>query len=319
MKKEVPSELRDVPPPARKVACPIFDFHVHAFNIPETRHLLRSMELYGVEGAMVITNSEDLCALRACVADGFSFCLPLDFSYSTRSRGFIEANLDHILTAPGHGVAAIKLWFQPRLMAKHRLKISEPRLRPLFDAMCQNDLLAIVHIADPDVWYEKYYSETTVYGTKDEHLAQFEAFLSRNEKLTVVCAHLGGNPEHLGWLSRLLDTYPNLYLDTAATKWITRELSRKPEESRQFMIRYADRILFGTDNFVHPETNLRHFSLRYYVHRMFWETDAVFTSPIADADAEGPVRLTGLNLPEAVLRKMYCENAHALLEDRHRS
>jgi len=314
MKKDVPSELTDIAPPPKKVSCPIFDFHVHAFDIPETQHLLRSMELYGIEGAVVITNSDDLPVLRRRLSDRFFFCLPLDFSYSGRSKEFIRTNLRRISSAAERGVVAIKLWFQPRLMARHKLKISEPRVRPLFDAMVENNLLAMVHIGDPDIWYQKYYSEAAVYGTKEDHLEQFEVFLSRNEKLTVVCAHLGGDPEHLSRLSRLLETYPNLYLDTAATKWISRELSRNPEESRNFMIQYADRILFGTDNFVHPETNLRHFSLRYYVHRTFWETDTVFTSPISDSDADGPVRLTGLNLPKAVLQKMYCENPQALLK-----
>ncbi len=315
MKKGLPGELKGIPPPPEKAACSIFDFHVHAFDMPETEELLRSMAVYGIEGGVIITNSDDLRALRSRLSNGFFFCFPLDFSHSTRSKEFIRTNLKRISAAAEQGVAAIKLWFQPRLMARHKLKISDRCLQPLFDGMAENNLLAMVHIADPDIWYEKYYSETATYGTKDQHLEQFERFLSRNKKLTVVCAHLGGDPEHLGRVSRLLETYPNLHLDTAATKWITRELSRNPMESRQFMIRYSDRILFGTDNFVHLETNLRHFSLRYYVHRWFWETDAVFTSPIADSDADGPVRVTGLNLPKTVLRKMYCENAHALFKD----
>lgn len=313
MDKKIPAELSDITPPPSKVSCPIFDFHVHAFNMPETDHLLRSMEYYGIEKGLIITNSEDLPVLRERLADRFVFCLPLDFSRSPKSKAFIEANLALISSAPKNRVSAIKFWFQPRAMARHRLKISDRRLQPLFDAISENNLLTMVHIADPDIWYAKYYADPGVYGTKDQHFRQLETFLSRNVDLPVVCAHLGGDPEHLDRVSRLLETYPNLFLDTAATKWMTRELSRKVEESRRFFMRYLERILFGTDNYVLPETDLRHFSLRYYVHRMFWETDTVFPSPIEDPDAEGPVRLTGLNLPEDVLRRLYCENARSLL------
>ena len=47
---------------------------------------------------------------------------------------------------------------------------------------------------------------------------------------------------------------------------------------------------------------------------MFREGDTGFTSPIPDSDAEGPVRLTGLDLPEKVLRLVYWENPRALLK-----
>ena len=52
--------------------------------------------------------------------------------------------------------------------------------------------------------------------------------------LRVVVAHLGGNPERLYHLDRLLSTYSNCYLDTSATKWVVRELSPKPAEAREF-------------------------------------------------------------------------------------
>ena len=46
-------------------------------------------------------------------------------------------------------------------------------------------------------------------------------------------------------MCRLLDTYPNLYVDIAAR---ISELGRRPYAARRFLIDYADRILFGTDN-----------------------------------------------------------------------
>ena len=61
---------------------------------------------------------------------------------------------------------------------------------------------------------------------------------------------MGGDPEHLDHLAELLTRYPNLYLDTSATKWIVRELGKQQEAAREFFRRWADRICFGTDQVV---------------------------------------------------------------------
>lgn len=63
---------------------------------------------------------------------------------------------------------------------------------------------------------------------------------------------VGAHQLHIGWerLGELLDKYPNLYTDTAAS------CSLRPEDDfyeedreylRNFFIKYADRIMFGTD------------------------------------------------------------------------
>ena len=55
-------------------------------------------------------------------------------------------------------------------------------------------------------------------------------------------------PEDLEFLSNLLDTHTNLSLDTSATKWMVRELSKHSREDLiAFLTRYSGRILFGSD------------------------------------------------------------------------
>jgi predicted TIM-barrel fold metal-dependent hydrolase len=128
-------------------------------------------------------------------------------------------------------------------------------------------------------------------------------------------AHMGGNPEDLGRLQRLLDTYPNLYLDNSATRWMVREISKRRDEARDFMIRNQDRILFGTDQVSGDDRGFDFLASRFWCHRKLWETAYTGPSPILDPDlpADQQPVLQGLALPDAVLQKIYHDNAVKVL------
>jgi hypothetical protein len=51
------------------------------------------------------------------------------------------------------------------------------------------------------------------------------------------------------------------------------------------------------------------YTIRYWVHQMFWETDLVCESPIPDPDSNGAPRLRGLDLPGDILEQIYWKNA----------
>jgi predicted TIM-barrel fold metal-dependent hydrolase len=92
-------------------------------------------------------------------------------------------------------------------------------------------------------------------------------------------------PSHVapgGALDRLLDQYPNLYGDLSEPGG-EKAISRDPEFGREFIIRHANQLLFGTDVLM-PEQQIPQFAL-----------------------------LDSLNLPEAVQQKIYRGNAIKLL------
>jgi hypothetical protein len=122
---------------------------------------------------------------------------------------------------------------------------------------------------------------------------------------------MGGDPEHLDHLTAMLGRHANLYLDLSATKWLARELSAKPEESRQFMATWADRLLWGSDLVIgrRTVTGVDDYANRYYVHRHLWEGRGVMRSPIDDPDAGRPVDVVGLDLPDDILEKIYRRTA----------
>lgn len=85
-----------------------------------------------------------------------------------------------------------------------------------------------------------------------------------------------------GALARLFDTYPNIYGDISAGSGAN-GFSRDPEHGRAFAIKYADRLLFGTD-YLSPGQAVPQFEL-----------------------------FESFDLPEAVKAKIYRDNARALL------
>jgi hypothetical protein len=90
-----------------------------------------------------------------------------------------------------------------------------------------------------------------------------------------------------------------------------REISARRDEAREFFIRNADRIIFGSDQVSGDDRNFDFLASRIWAHRKLWETAHIGPTPIHDPDlppTEQPT-LRGLALPDEVLQKLYHDNA----------
>ncbi len=197
----------------------------------------------------------------------------LNYDHLEDPERFIADNLWRLARAQALGVRIVKFWFSSEFCAQKRLRLDDARLTLIFESMEVRGLIALVHVADPDVWFRRVYTDRELYGTKEEQYPQLETVLERHRRLRVIAAHMAGDPEHLDHLQELLDRHPNLYLDTSSTRWMVRELGRQREAARAFICRNADRILFGTDQVVTADAPLVRYTARYWTHRVLWETD----------------------------------------------
>ena len=66
---------------------------------------------------------------------------------------------------------------------------------------------------------------------------------------------MGGNSENLTEVSKWLDEHPNLVVEISSR---IGELGRQPYTARDFILKYQDRVLFGTDG-PWPEQRLRYY------------------------------------------------------------
>ena len=114
---------------------------------------------------------------------------------------------------------------------------------------------------------------------------------------------MASSSEDLALVASWLDKYPNLYLDIASR---ISELGRQPYTSHDFMVKYADRVLFGTDG-PWPEERLR------YYWRFLETRDEHFPYSEKIPPPQGAWAIYGIELPREVLQKIYYENAAAFV------
>ena len=137
----------------------------------------------------------------------------------------------------------------------------------------------------------------------------WERVLDRHPKLMVVNAHMldhFNSDEQLDYLIYILETYPNVNVDLAARFQQFHCMDR--DKLRNFIIKYADRILFGTDISGQPaEGKHRQVAESYYRAFQLLETDKVVKGGFF-----GRTETKGLALPTDVLEKIYYKNAARL-------
>ncbi len=225
----------------------------------------------------------------------------------------------------GWGAQGLKIWKPFGLAVKddsgQRVPVDDARLDPLWQAAAELRLPVLIHVADPVAFFDPQdrYNERweELQAHPDWHFPSppFPPFLQVLEELanlvrrhpaaTFIGAHVGCYSENLEWVSSLLDECPNFYVDIAAR---ISELGRQPYTARRFFLKYADRILFGTDMGLDLAS--------YRTFYRFLETDDEYFNYTAGSEipCQGRWHIYGLHLPDDVLEKVYFRNAEKVLQ-----
>jgi len=302
-------------PGVRRYTGPIIDAHTHVEAVDDAWLLFQAGRGFGVRVFCGVVRPEGIDPLRREFGDALRPIVRVDHSLIGDPDRFARENVRAVREARAKGAVAAKFWYAPKFVAETGFRFDSPALRPILEMLAELGMAALVHIADPDCWFETRYADAARYGTKADQYGPLEHVLAEMPGLRIQGAHFGGDPEHLDHLRQLLDRYPNYYLDSSATKWMARELSARPAESRAFIIERADRIVFGSDLVAHFDATPAHYTSRYWVQRWLWEGEGERPSPIPDASAAEPdePKVCGLNLPDDVLARLYAGNARRLL------
>lgn len=306
----------------------IVDFHAHVVRVlpakdqPPTEEPLAQAETmfevareFGVEQICTMCPPEDVAPLRERFGDRLIFNAPIHKLKLEESDDEVYRRLDQFLAS---GVAVIKFWSAPRGRERGLFVDAPWRIEATRRARAAGIRLMMVHVADPDVWFQTTYTDVSKFGTKPDQYVGLERMLELFPDLTWIGAHMGGDPEHPDHLEALLERYPNLYFDTSATKWQVREVSPRAEAIRGLVSRHPERFLFGSDLVTKAGLPREHYVSRYWCQRTLWESTWEGRSPIADPDfksapgePETPL-LRGVGLTADVLTKVYATNAKRL-------
>jgi predicted TIM-barrel fold metal-dependent hydrolase len=139
---------------------------------------------------------------------------------------------------------------------------------------------------------------------------QLDQVYSDFPEVTFIHAHYGStimNGIHLDQIAELLDKHPNLYIDLSMGGGIERYhrfLKQDLEQIRDFVIKYQDRILFGSDMILCLTTN----NFDHLYERIRCDIDlhqkVEYTCEFGMSDCVHQ----GFNLDKEILRKLYYEN-----------
>jgi predicted TIM-barrel fold metal-dependent hydrolase len=239
------------------------------------------------------------------------------------------------------GAAGFKEWKRLGLYLRDNkgqlLRVDDPKLDPVWERCGELKLPISIHVADPKAFWLPYDQSNERWKELKDHkswwfgepgkfppwkdlLEALNRVIARHPRTTFVCVHFGNNAEELEWVDQSLSQHPNMMVDLAAR---IPEIGRHDHELvRKLFIKHQDRILFATD---------------------FQSLDRLILGssgnepPPTDADAEvffakewrwletndrhwphmtpiqGDWTISSIGLPDAVLRKVYFDNARKLL------
>ena len=193
-----------------------------------------------------------------------------------------------------------------------RVRTDDPRLAPIWDRAGALGIPVLIHTAEPAAFFlpvdkhnERYLELTQFPGRTrppekyppfDSLIAEQHRMFKRHARTTFISAHLSWLGHDLGRLGRTLDSIPNMNVEVAAALY---EIGRQPRAGRAFFVKYQDRILMGKDTFGGEDEFAVYF-------RIFETFDEYFPWYRRRHAFWG---MYGLELPDAVLKKVYYGNA----------
>ena len=323
---------------------PVVDMHTHFFHrlkhsADQLDHFVELMNRHNIavcaslDGRLGETFTEHRKYLWTRYQDRFLIFVNVDWvgsgnpgkpeTWDCQRPGFARRVAQQLTEAKKQGASGLKLFKQFGLGYRNPdgtlLQIDDPRWDLIWKTCGTLGFPVLVHTADPiaffhpidatnERWEElsrhpEWSFPADKFPSRGQLLDARNRVIARHPKTIFIGAHMANSSEDLATVSQWLDRYPNLYVEPASR---IGELGRQPYTARKFCIKYADRILFGTDG-PWPEKRLT------YYWRFFETLDEYFPYSEKPFPPQGFWRIYGIGLPDAVLRKIYHENAIRLI------
>jgi predicted TIM-barrel fold metal-dependent hydrolase len=217
------------------------------------------------------------------------------------------------------GAKGVKLWknfgLEIKKPNKERLRLDDEILEPLFREIENQNKIISIHTADPEAFFSPIDEENERYeelirhpewSFQNEKFPKFNEIMEERErmfkkypKIIFISLHFGEYPHNLEKAEDLLSNNPNVNLDIAAR---IDELGRHPIGTKNFFIKWQDRILFGMDG--PPDSD------KVAIYTRFLETeDEYFDYHSPNKPRKGLWKISGLGLSPPILEKIYNGNA----------
>ena len=312
-----------------KARYPIIDMHSHPYakTPAEIEEWVKNMDEVGVEKTMILTMAtgtefDEIHRKYSVHPDRFEMWCGFDFTGYDKP-GFGPAavkELERCHSAGARGVGEIHDKGQGLRSGKSKtvgMHPDDPRVDSLFEKCGELGMPISLHVADPiwmyqkmdktndglmNAWEWRLDNQPNIVGLSGM-VDIFEKTLARHRNTTFIACHFMNLDYDLGRLGEVLERNSNLYADISARYAETGPI---PRFASQFYAKHADRLVYGTDMGFDKAMYRVTYRILESLDEHFYEIDQ-FSYHWS---------LNGFGLSDAILKRVYHDNAEKLLTAR---
>lgn len=251
--------------------------------------------------------------------------------------GWSERVIEQLDTDFQNGAMGVKVWKNIGMGARDEngrlIMLDDPKFDPIFQFIKARNKVLISHAGEPkncwlpldqmtvknDYDYFSAHPEFHMYlhpefPTYGRQMEARNKMLDKNPSITFIGAHLASLEWSVDEVAKFLDRYPNASVDLAERISHLQYQSQKAYlKVREFILKYQDRILYGTDfqqlEDTDPAQLKKNMNERWMLDWKYFNTDEIFTVPELDEPVQG------LSLPKNIVDKIYRFNAENIFPD----
>lgn len=278
---------------------------------------------------------ENYVAHAALQPDLFYLCSSL-IGVGIDAPDYAQKEIERLKKEIGEGARMVKVWKNFGMVTKDDsgkfIQIDDGRLQPIWDFLAESNIPVMAHIGEPiQAWrplddpnnpHYGYYSRNPEYHayrhpeipTYETIIKARDRWIANNPNLQILCAHLGSMSHDVKMVAERLDKYPNIVVECGAR--FGDLAGQDSKKIRRFFETYQDRILFGSDYGNSSPKDLLSVS-ELEAELVNLDTDyTLLWDYLSSADSLEirNQKTEGLQLPEAILKKVYYTNAANLLK-----
>jgi predicted TIM-barrel fold metal-dependent hydrolase len=240
----------------------------------------------------------------------------------------IITQLDKDISA---GAITVKIWKNIGMTVRDRngrfIMVDDPGLDPVVEFIKSKNIPITGHLGEPrNCWLpldqmtvssdSSYFARNPQYHmflhpeypSYEDQINARDNFLRKNPDLIFIGCHLGSLEWNVDSLAVRLDRFPNMAVDMSARIChLQYQSSKDRERVRNFIIKYQDRLLYGTDAGYSGSNNPEGFKTR--MHKTWIDDWKYFTTDVEMTSDKFSGKFNGLKLPKEVVDKIYFRNA----------
>ena len=236
----------------------------------------------------------------------------------------IPKNIDmkeQLINLLAAGFDGVKMICKPNGRRLWNVPINDVIFDDFYAYLEEYQIPVLFHVGDPDFFWDinlapDWCKDAGWYYGDDKNMpdlkglhAEVENVLERFPRLRMIFAHFFFMSDNLEHAADFMERFPEIRFDLTPGSDMYDNFTKYPEKSREFFIKYQDRLIFGTDNVsdngTQKEKSLFECVEKVQKMRQFFET--------TDELTYWGLTWRGLGLPKEICRKIYADNFHKVL------